>query len=58
MTHQINALVNLPDNKVDLLIKLLNQNSGKLSKNKRTKEFDQLSQEEIESIEKTYASIF
>ncbi|PRX56086.1 Fic family protein [Flagellimonas meridianipacifica] len=58
MTHQINALVNLPDNKVDLLIKLFDQNSGKLSKNKWTKEFDQLSQEEIESIEKIYASIF
>ncbi|GMN05517.1 Fic family protein [Croceitalea sp. MTPC5] len=58
MTHQINALVNLPNNKVDLLIKLLNQNNGKLSKNKKEKEFDELSQEEIENVEKIYASIF
>lgn len=32
MTNLINARVTLPDTKVDLLIKLLNQNEGKLSK--------------------------
>lgn len=58
MTNFINSLVTLPNTKVDLLIKFLNQNEGKLSKNKRVKEFDELSDEEIASIEKFYASIF
>lgn len=58
MTNYINSIVTLPDTKVDLLIKFLNQNQGKLSKNKRTKEFEELSDEEISTIEKFYGSIF
>lgn len=54
MTQIINMLVTLPDTKVDLLIKFLNQNNGKLSKKKRQKEFDELTDEEIESIEESY----
>lgn len=54
----INELAALPNSKVDLLIKLLNQNNGKLSKNKRQKEFDELTDEEIESIENIFAGIF
>ncbi len=41
MTKYINTYFSLPDTKVDLLIKLLNQNNGKLSKNKRQQEFDE-----------------
>jgi len=58
MTNYINSVVTLPDTKVDLLIKFLNQNEGKLSKNKRDKEFDELSDEEIAAIEEFYSSIF
>ncbi len=58
ITQQINALVTLPDTKVDLLIKFLNQNKGKLSKNKRTKEFEELTDGEIGTIEEFYNAIF
>lgn len=57
MTNFINSFVTLPNTKVDLLIKLLNQNEGKLSKNKRSKEFDELSDDEITRIEEFYISI-
>lgn len=58
ITQQINALVALPDTKVDLLIKFLNQNKGKLSKNKRTKEFEELTDAEICTIEEFYNAVF
>ena len=58
MTQFINSAVTLPDTKVDLLIKLLYQNDGRLSKNKRKKEFDELTEEEIDTIQASYQSIF
>ena len=54
----INTYVTLPDTKVDLLIKFLNQNKGKLSKKKRQKEFDELSDIEVLSIEENFQIIF
>lgn len=58
MNHFINNLVSLEDNKVDLLIKFLGQNSGKLSKKRRLNEFQELSSEEIEAIERYYLEVF
>ena len=58
MTQYINTYLSLPDTNVDLLIKFLDQNNGKLSKNKRQKEFDDFSDEEISSIEENFQSIF
>ncbi len=58
MTNYINSLVTLPDTKVDLLIKFLNQNEGKLSKNKRSKEYEELNDDEVSTIEEFYGSIF
>lgn len=58
MTKYINNNLSLPDTKVDLLIKLLDQNRGRLSKNKRQKEFDDFTDEEISSIEENFQSIF
>ncbi len=58
ITDQINSLVTLPNTKVDLLIKFLNQNNGKLSKNKRVKEFEELTDTEINTIEGFYATVF
>jgi Fic family protein len=58
LTNAINSFITLPDTRVDLLIKLLNQNKGKLSKRKRQKDFDELSEEEISMIEEYYAEIF
>ncbi len=58
MTQYINTYLSLPDTKVDLLIKFLNQNNGKLSKNKRQKEFDEFTDKEISSIEDNFLIIF
>jgi len=58
LTNAINIFINLPDTRVDLLIKLLNQNKGKLSKRKRQKDFDELSEEDISIIEEYYTEIF
>lgn len=58
MTHLINNLVSLENNKVDLLIKFLGQNSGILSKNRRLNEFQELSSEEIDKIEEHYLDVF
>lgn len=58
MTIYINKHLSLPDSKVDLLIKVLHQNNGRLSKNKREKEFGHITDEENSSIEEKFQSIF
>lgn len=57
MFDEVNDVVALPNARLDLLIRMLSQNQGKLSKGKR-KHFDELSDKEIASIEKIYASVF
>jgi hypothetical protein len=47
----------MPDNSVSLLIKLLEQNNGKLSKRAREKEFRLLTDNEVEQIENNYEEI-
>ncbi|MEO5907012.1 MAG: cell filamentation protein Fic, partial [Saprospiraceae bacterium] len=54
----INDLVTLPNNRVDLLIKMMQQNQGKLSKSKRDKFFDELSDEEVGQVELLYQQHF
>ncbi len=58
LTNAINSFINLPDTRVDLLIKYLNQNKGKLSKRKGQKDFDELTEQEISMIEEYYTEIF
>lgn len=58
LTTAINSILSLPNTRVDLLIKYLSQNKGKLSKRKARKDFDELSEEEIAAIEGFYAEIF
>ena len=58
MAQYINDHFSLPNTKVDLLIKFLNQNNGKLSKNKKQKEFDDFTDAEISSLETNFKSIF
>jgi len=43
---------------VDLLIKFLDQNNGKLSKKKREKQLEVFGDEEIMIIEETFQNIF
>lgn len=54
----INEVVSLPNSRVDLLIKLLNQNGGKLSKTKRQRLFEDLAEIDIQIIEDSYQEIF
>lgn len=48
----------MPDILVSLLVRFLHQNQGVLSKRTKEKEFNLLSQEEVEQIEAAYQSIF
>jgi len=48
----------MPDKKVALLVRFLEQNNGVLSKRAKEKEFPLLEENEIKEIEKTYTSIF
>jgi len=50
--------MDMPDNLVDLLIRFLSQNNGKLSKRAREKEFEKLTSSEIRAIEKKYQAVF
>ncbi|CAN8140875.1 Cell filamentation protein Fic [uncultured Thiomicrorhabdus sp.] len=55
---QIKAMLELPDARLNLLLKFLQQNAGRLSKRALEKEFAQLTPEEIEQIEHLYAEVF
>ena len=48
----------MPDNLVDLLIRFLTQNKGKLSKRAREKEFEKLTSSETRAIEHKYEEIY
>ena len=50
--------IEMPDSLVALLVKFLEQNDGVLSKRAREKEFSELSESEVDSIEKLYNEIF
>jgi hypothetical protein len=50
--------IDMPDKLVDLLIRFLVQNDGKLSKRTRKKEFEKLTDTEIQAVEEKYAEIF
>lgn len=58
MTQFVNDHITLPDTKVDLLIKFLDQNGGKLSNKKRGKQFEELGAKEIKIIENAFQDIF
>ncbi|MDY6880692.1 MAG: Fic family protein [Thermodesulfobacteriota bacterium] len=54
----IKNYIDMPDNLVDLLIRFLSQNNGKLSKRGQKKEFAKLTDREIQAIEQKYEEIF
>lgn len=54
---RIRAVVDLPDRKLDLMIKCLHQNGGKLAKGKRT-HFVELKDEEIHRMETEFQEVF
>jgi hypothetical protein len=54
----IKNYIEMPDRLINLLIRFLNQNHGKLSKRARKKEFAQLTNDEVFAIERKYDEIF
>ena len=54
---EMQMIVDMPDNKIDLFIQLCRQKDGVLSASKRKKFFPMLSDEEVESLEKTVNSL-
>ena len=48
----------MPEVTTNLLFRFLDQNSGRLSKRARDKEFAKLTSQEVASIEELYAGIF
>lgn len=54
----IKNYIDMPDKLVDLLIRFLVKNGGKLSKRARKKEFRKLTDSEIQAIESKYTEIF
>lgn len=54
----IKNYIDMPDKLVNLLIRLLGQNNGKLSNRARDKEFNQLTDAEIQAIEQKYEDVF
>ena len=50
--------IDMPDRTVDLLIRFLDQNNGRLLKRARDKEFNRLTEVEVKTIERKYADIF
>jgi len=58
LNNFIKNYIDMPDKTVDLLIRFLNQNSGRLSKRARDKEFSALTDKEVQAIENRYDDIF
>jgi hypothetical protein len=54
----IKQYIDMPDRLVDLLIQFLNQNKGKLSQRARTKEFEKLTDTEVQVLEDKFKEIF
>jgi hypothetical protein len=52
------TMIDMPDRTVDLLFRFLHQNEGRLSKRSREREFEALSDAEIERIERMYREDF
>lgn len=51
-------VADMPDATIDLLTRFLDQNDGRLSKRARTKEFEELSGQEVVRVEQLYADSF
>lgn len=54
----ITNYIDIPDRLIDLLIRFLIQENGKLSKRARRKEFNSLTEQEIETLEHKFSEIF
>lgn len=57
-TTRVEAIVEMPASKIDLLFNFLKQNGGRLSKRARTKEFGLLTDDEANAFEALYQDLF
>ena len=57
-TRCLQAVADMPDRTADLLFRFLHQNGGRLSLRAREREFEALTDEETETIERLYAETF
>jgi hypothetical protein len=48
----------MPDDRISLLVRFLEQGAGELSKRAKTKEFSELTEDEVEEIERVYGEVF
>src|SRR3546814_13982806 len=48
----------MPDSTIDLLFRFLHQNGGRLSNRAREREFDALTDAEVENVERIYKEVF
>ena len=58
MNGFVKNYIDMPDRLVDLLIRFLNQNDGRLSRRARENEFSALTEDEVKVLENKYAEIF
>jgi len=54
----IKNYIDMPDKLIDLLVRFLVQNNGKLSRRAREKEFIKLTEEEVQNLQAEYVEIF
>lgn len=54
----VESLADMPDQKVDLLFRMLRQNEGRLSQRARQKEFALLTDDEARTVEQVYGEVF
>jgi hypothetical protein len=54
----VTSIIDMPDSTLDLLFKFLRQNGGRLSQRARSKEFAQLTDDEVDRIERLFAESF
>jgi len=57
-TERLQAIADMPDRTADLLFRFLHQNHGRLSGRARAHEFEALTDEEVDRVERLYAESF
>jgi Fic/DOC family protein len=56
--NSVQQIIDLPQRTEEQLFRFLHQNSGRLSRTRRSREFEKLRDDEVEEIEGLYASVF
>jgi len=57
-SQHVTSFIDMPDRTIDLLFRFLHQNEGRLSNRARTREFEVLTDEEVQRMEGIYQDVF